>query len=141
MICCKIIADYNNPQGSFDKLCELLGKKGSWMWNSGAMYFADTEGATEEKQVIQCVKKAGYTKYFIDVFDEKKEPVENDVAYGWIAGNVAKITYAKFEKQHREVLLQTKEGLEQIEKEVDALIEKAVTEMEQKKSNTAEDKN
>ena len=63
------------------------------------------------------------------------------MAYGWIAGNVAKITYAKFEKQHREVLLQTKEGLEQIEKEVDALIEKAVTEMEQKKSNTAEDKN
>ena len=141
MICCKIIADYNNPQGSFDKLCELLGKKGDWMWESGAMFFADTEGPTEEKQVIQCVKKAGYTKYYIDVYDEKNEPREGEVAYGWIAGNVAKITYAKFEEQHREVLLQTKEGLNQVEKELDSLIDEAIKKLEQKKSNTAEDKN
>ena len=142
MICCKIIADYNNAQGSFSKLCELLGKKGDWKWAYNAMYFADTEGATTEKQVIQCVKKAGYSKYYIDVYDSKHEPRnEEDSVYGWIAGNVAKITYKKFATENEKVLLQTKEGLDALEKEVDNLINEAIKNLEEsKKSDTTEDK-
>lgn len=141
MICCKIIADYNNTQGSFDKLCELLGEKGDWFWCNDTMYFADTEGSTEEKHVVRAIKKAGYTKYFIDVYDEKNEPREGEEAYSWIADKVAKITYKNFMVQNEKVLLQTKEGLDVLEKELDGLIADAMKKLENKQSDTTEDSN
>lgn len=122
MICCKIIADYNNKDASFSKLCELLAKKGDWTWNGDAMFFADTEGEVDEKAVIRCVKKAGYKKVFVDVYDQHNEPHEDEAIKGWITDKVTKIYYIKFEQDNQRVLRETKKGLDEIEQEVNKII-------------------
>jgi hypothetical protein len=139
MICCKIITDYNNTNASFSKLCELLSKKGDWTWNGDSLFFADTEGSTDEKTIIRCVKKAGYTKVFVNVYDKDNEPHENESIKGWITDKVVKIYYKQFEDNNRAVLLETKKGLDEIEQEVNGLIRELKQQQEESKTQITED--
>ena len=138
MICCKIIADYNGKTGSFSTLCSLLGKKGNWIWNGDAIFFADTEGQTNEKTIINYVKKAGYSKVYVDVYDQNNEPHENEDIKGWITDKVVQIYYKQYEEENHSVLLETKKGLDEIEEELNNLIREAKKQQESK-TQTAED--
>lgn len=126
MICCKIIADYSNKEASFSKLCESLGKKGVWCWNNDVMYFADTDGSTTEKQVTAIVKRAGYKKMYIDVYDNKEEPSEPDEIKWWIAGKLAKIMANTYQKENQKVLKDTMKCLNEINHELDVKIQEAI---------------
>ena len=142
MICCKIIADYSNKKASFTKLCELLAAKGDFLWEGGVMYFADTEGNIIEKHIKQCVKKAGYTKVFIDEYNIHDEPRESERIKGWITDKLMKIHYKNVETQSQEIFRNTKKQLEILDKEVMAMLEKQAAEAVQnnKESGQAEDK-
>lgn len=126
MICCKIITNYSDPNGSFKKLCELLGKKGDWMWDGSALYFSDVEGDITEKQVYGMVKKAGYTKSYIEVYSAENEPHETDEVKNWVADKLMKIYYLDYERKNQQILRETKQGLEEINQELDTLIEEAL---------------
>ena len=142
MICCKIIADYNNTAGSLNELCRLLSKKGDWTWNGDALFFADTEGEVEEKTVVRYVKKAGYTKVFVDVYDKNNEPHENESIKGWIIDKVTKIYYVQYTKENQKVLLETKKGLDEINRELDNMIidlKERAHDKKNKKSKKTED--
>ena len=139
MICCKIIADYSNEQGSFSKLCELLAKKGDFLWEGNVMYFADTEAETTERQIINCVKKAGYTKVFVDIYDVKHEPHEEERVKGWIADKLTKIYYQQYEHDNQEVFRTIDRGLDALNVEIDELTKKAAEEAQAESKNT-EDK-
>lgn len=139
MICCKIIADYNNKDASFKNLLSLLSKKGDLYWSNGVLFFADTEGDITEKSLIRLYKKVGYTKVFVDVFDKDNEPNNDDeVIKSWISDKLVKIYYKQYEMESQQVFRETKRGLDEIEKEVDGIIRNAIKEQETK-SQEAED--
>lgn len=140
MICCKIIADFGNKDASFSKLCDLLEKKGSWMWSSGVMLFADTSGDTEEKDVIRYIKKAGYTKYFIDCYDKDNEPHETEEINGWVSGKVAKIIAVTFYKDQQEVIKTSKAYLDQLNQELDQMLDEAIKAKREQEAATAANK-
>lgn len=141
MICCKIITDYNGNTGSFGSLCTLLGKKGDWIWNGDAIFFADIEGSTNERSIINCVKKAGYTKVYVDVYDRNNEPHENEDVKSWITDKVFQIYYKQFEEKNQAVLMETKRGLDEIEQELDNLIREAKKQQESKTQTTEDNDN
>lgn len=140
MICCKIIANFSNGQGSFSKLCELLAKKGDFLWDNGVMYFADTEHDTTERQIMNCVKKAGYTKVFVDTYDAKHEPHEDERVKGWIADKLTKIYYQQYEHDSQEVFRNIDHGLDALNEEIDELTKKAAEEAAKAESKNTEDK-
>ena len=130
MICCKIIADYSNKEASFNKLCTLLGKIGDWIWESGCMYFADTEGDTDEKKIIRIVKKAGYRKVFVDCYDKDNEPQENEYVKGWLSDKVMKIYYNQVEKDNQEEFRRMQKIIQYFDKELDKAIEELKKDLE-----------
>ncbi len=136
MICCRIITNFLAEQGHFSQLCKFLGKKGDWMWHSDSLYFADTEGSTDEKTIMRLVKKAGYKQPYIEVYDKDNEPHDNDEIKAWVADKLIKIYYLQFERDHQKVLQETSKGLQELNKEIDAIIREAI---EQSKSEPTED--
>ena len=137
MICCKIITNFSTEQGNFGQLCSFLGKKGSWMWHGGSMYFADVEGPTDEKTIIKLVKKAGYKQPYVDVYDANNEPHDNDEVHAWVADKLMKIYYLQFERDNQQVLQETSKGLQELNRELDNMIREAIA--EQTKSEPTED--
>lgn len=122
MICCKIIADYSNESASFAKLCELLAKKGEFLWENNAFYFADTKNQVTEKQLTSCVKRAGYTKVFIETYDALHEPHEAERLKGWITDKLVKIFYKTTEQQNQDLFSGVKEELNEINERLDKLL-------------------
>ena len=51
MICCKITADFNNPESNFAALFTSLSACGDIYWSSGELYFADYEGTVDAKKI------------------------------------------------------------------------------------------
>lgn len=139
MICCKIITDYNNSKASFSKLCELLSKKGDWFWDGDSIFFADTEGNVTERSVINCVKKAGYTKVYINVYDKTNEPHENESTKGWITDKVVKIYYKLYEDANQKVLAETKKGLDELNDELNNIIKNAANTQQSSETQKTED--
>lgn len=133
MICCKIITNFSAKEGSFDQLCTLLGKKGSWMWDSGNLYFADTEGDTDKKTIMRIVKKAGYEDAYIYIYDKDNEPRENEEHKAWIADKLVKIYYLQFERENQKVLQETSQGLDQLNEELNHMIKEIYTEQAEDK--------
>lgn len=133
MICCKIIADYSNEKASFTKFCESLAKKGEFLWEDNAFYFADIKNQVTEKQLISCAKKAGYTKVFIDVYDNLHEPHETERLKGWIADKLVKIFYKTKEQQNQDLFSGVKKELNDINERLDKLL------LEQSEKKDAED--
>ena len=139
MICCKIITNFSAEPDKFGQLCEFLGKKGGWMWDGNDLFFADTEGPTDEKTVARLVKKAGYTKFYIETFDKDHEPRDNDEAKSWVADKLMKIYYLQFETENKKVLQETSRGLTELNNELNTLIREVIA--EQKRSEPTEDSN
>lgn len=136
MICCKIIADYLNENASFKTLCDLLSKKGDFMWYGEAMYFADTEGDTTERKVVNCIKKAGYSRYYIEIYDKNKEPHEKEEIKGWITDKLTKILYLETEQKGQQIFRDTKEKLAELDSIILQMLEK---QREDKSSDSAEE--
>ena len=139
MICCKIIANFNDKEGSFIDLCKRLAKKGDWMWRNGDMFFADTEGPTDEKAVIRMVKKAGYKKVYVDIYDVDNEPRESDDIKSWLGNRVMKIYYNQYEREHQQAMRETKVQLDALEAELDGIIREAIDKQKETESETTED--
>ncbi len=131
MICCKIITNFNAEHGNFGQLCSFLGKKGSWIWDGNSLYFADIDGPTDEKTVMRLIKKAGYQKAYIDVYDKDNEPRESDELKSWVADKLMKIYYLQFERKNQEILRETNRGLQELNQELDKIIREAAAKQSQ----------
>ena len=131
MICCKIIADYNNPQGDFSKLFKTLSNYGDVLWENNALFFGDTENIkTSESKVKSIIKKSGYSKSFIDVYDQTNEPHEGEYVNGWIYDKIIKINYKMCELTSQKVFRETMVGLDELDKEIERLREEAKQEID-----------
>ena len=140
MICCKIITNLQAEPEKFNTLRSLLGKKGTWLWNGYNLYFADIEGPTDEKSIMRLVKKAGFTSAYIDVFNERNEPHDNEEVKAWVADKLFKIYYKKFEDDNQKVLQEAYKVLNQLNQEVRDMIKQAETKSKKQKKKKPKSK-
>lgn len=120
MICCKIITDFNNPTASFRELLEALARNGEVRWEQNNLLFADVTGSMCESKVKSIIKKAGYTKYYIDVYSRDNQPRETDDSVkSWLMDKITKITYKEFEQMKQDTFKETSKGLDQLEALID----------------------
>ena len=79
MICCKIISDFNSSKGNFTQLCYLLNNYGDVYFSNNILYFGDSQNRkTNEKSINRILKKAGYDKFFITVYNKENQPNETE---------------------------------------------------------------
>lgn len=123
MICCKIIADYNNESGSFQTLLELLANYGDVRWEQGSLFFADVSGESNERKIRNIVKKAGYTKCYIDVYDKNNTPHETDDSVNsWLMNKLLQLSYYDLENKSQKLYKEISVGLDALDKQVDEIL-------------------
>lgn len=125
MICCKIIADYNNPSGDFDKLISKLTKYGDFLWDSNNLFFGDIENDLTEKKIGKILKQCGYDKFYINVYSQYNQPQESDFINGWLTDRIVRINYKQCEDESQKVFHDIAIGLAMLNKELDELKSKA----------------
>lgn len=121
MICCKIVANYNDTNGNFQKLIEKLIKYGDFLWENGAIFFGDTEhGDVDSKTIKRIFRSTGYKDCFICCYDKNNEPNERDESInGWLADKLIKINYTSYERQSQEVFKNISKGLDILDEEIE----------------------
>jgi len=131
MICCKIIADFENPKANFGAALQKLSKHAELLWENGYLYLGETDGDfLTEKKIINILKSNNYTKFFVDIYSKDNQPKETEFINGWLMDKIIKINYNKFEQENQEMLKNTLVGLNMLEKEVDCLLKKQQEEEE-----------
>ncbi len=136
MICCKIVTDFNNVNGKFGQLLTKLGKYGDVLWESGSMFFANTEDEEfDEKKLERILKQSGYKKFFLNIYSKDNEPRENDNINGWLYDRIMKINYISCERESQKIFKDISHGLDLL----DEMLEEELTKIRQEKNNTKED--
>ena len=131
MICCKIIADFDNKEASFSGLLKKLSEHAEMLWEGGCLYLGETDSDfLSEKKIIKILKANKYTKFFVDIYSKENQPKETEFINGWLTDKLIKINYNKFERENQEMLRNTMIGLDMLEKEVDYLLKKQQEEKE-----------
>lgn len=138
MICCKIITDFSNTSASFGKLLNSLARIGESLWIDNCLFFADVDGNTDEKKVASAVRKAGYTKVYVDEYTKDNPPKESDYVNGWLTDKIVKIIYKQCEDKSQEIFRNTMKGLDMINVEIERL-SKIKAKKAQKAKNKKED--
>ena len=118
MIICKIITNFNNNSGDFGKLMEELGEIGSTFWSSGNLFFGSNNVKIKESKVSRILKKCGYDKFFIDIYDSNNQPQETEVINGWIYDFLIQQEKIKIEQENQESLQAMSKQIEQAAKAV-----------------------
>ncbi|MBO7732380.1 MAG: hypothetical protein J6S67_07500 [Methanobrevibacter sp.] len=122
MICCKITADYVNPQGNFNKLLQSLAQYGSFLWEDNNLYFSNVDDLdVNQNKVALILKKSGYRDHFIFVYDKEHEPRESEYINGWILDKLIKINYNLYENQSQELFRNISHGLDLLDEELERL--------------------
>lgn len=121
MICCKIISDFSNTNASFQKLFDSLAQIGEFLWENNSLFFADTVGNVTEKKLTSIVKKAGYTKVYIDEYTKENQPQESDYINGWLMDKIMKILYKRCEDTCQKQFRDVSAALDIIDVEIDQL--------------------
>jgi len=120
MICCKIIFDYQNPQGDFKLLLEKLGSYGDVLWDQHTLYFSDTSGNITEQQIVSVIQSCKYSKIFIDSYDRNNQPnYENDYVMGWLTDHLMKISYNLCEQASQKTFQDISKGLDILNEQLD----------------------
>lgn len=120
MICCKIIADYENKKASFSGLLKKLSQYAETLWDNNCLYVGEVESDfLNEKKIIKILKLNHYSKFFIDVYSQDNQPKESEYVNGWLLDKIIKINYATYEQKNQQMLKETMIGLNELEKYVD----------------------
>ena len=104
MICCKIVANYNNTEGNFSGLIKDLGKKGEILLFQDHLFFSDCVNNIDKKFLSKILKKNNYKEFFINEYTEENQPQESEFINGWLFDKLIKISYNMYEKVNQEKL-------------------------------------
>jgi len=119
MICCKIVADYEDPQGSLSKLFDNLANHGTFLLENNNLFFSNTDDINfTQKKVENILKRSGYKNFLILVYDKKHDPKENEYINGWIIDKLIKINYNTYENQSQELFRNISHGLDMLDDEL-----------------------
>lgn len=125
MICCKIIADYENPNADFGGALKKLSEHAEILWEGGYLYLGEINSDfLSEKKIIRILKANKYTKFFVDIYSKDNQPNETEFVNGWLTDKLIRINYNQYEKDNHQMLVNTMKGLEILNEEVDCLLKK-----------------
>ena len=125
MICCKVIADYDNKDASFSGVLNKISKYAEVLWDNGYLYIGEVNGDfLSEKKIIKIFKANKYTKFFVDIYSKDNQPKETDFINGWLNDKLMRINYNQYERENQQMLQDTMKGLDILDKEVDYLLKK-----------------
>lgn len=124
MICCKVIADYNNPHASFKIFCHELGSIGEFLWKDGVMFVGSDKKNVSERLIQKILKKSGYSKFFIEIYDHNNLPIEDDMTNGWITDWIARLSSKEIEEANQKGFKKLSMEMDKLNKEIDAEIQR-----------------
>lgn len=115
MICCKIVADYQQVCLHFNELFEELNKYGDVLWDSRYFFFANTtDRKISEKTVQKMLKKHQITSFFLEKYGRDYQPAETDQINWWVEDKLIKIGYEETEDEHQEELKRLSQQLDEL---------------------------
>jgi len=123
MICCKIIADFDNQNANFSGMLKKISQHASVLWENKSLYVAEVDGNfLTEKRIIRILKLNNYTKVFVDIYSRDNQPEETESINWWLEDKLMKISYNQYEQENQEMLKNTMKGLKMLNQEVDVLL-------------------
>lgn len=123
MICCKIIADFDNQNANFSGMLKKISQHASVLWENKSLYVAEVDGDfLTEKRIIRILKLNNYTKVFVDIYSRDNQPEETESINWWLEDKLMKISYNQYEQENQEMLKNTMKGLKMLNQEVDVLL-------------------
>ena len=115
MICCKIVADYQQVCSHFNELFEELNKYGDVLWDSRYFFFANTvDRKISEKAVQKILKKHQITSFFLEKYGRDYQPTETDQINWWVEDKLIKIGYEEAEDEHQDDLKHLSQQLDEL---------------------------
>lgn len=119
MICCKITAEYAKICKNFNTILSQLSEKGIVLWDSGKLYFSNSDDPGVGRQFVSRVlRRNGCSDFFLEVYGVGHEPRENDSANCWISNQLVAIGYTEAEREHQDTLRRMSEQLSQLDAEL-----------------------
>lgn len=128
MICCKIVANYNNAEGNFSGLIKDLGKKGEILFQD-CLFFSDCVNNIDKKFISKVLKKNNYKEFFINEYTEENQPQESEFINGWLFDKLIKISYNMYEKVNQEKLREISDKIDFLTEELKKLEENTTAEV------------
>ena len=121
MICCKIIANFNDPRGKFSALLQGLSKMGDFLFENGTLFFANVDDPkVAEARIKSLIARAGYHNFVVFTYDKDYQPRENEYINGWLTDKLVAINYHCYEQQSQAVFHRVAHGLDLLDKELEA---------------------
>ena len=115
MICCKIVADYQQDCSHFNELFEELNKCGDVLWDSRYFFFFFIiDRKTSEKTVQKILKKHQITSFFLEKYGRDYQPTETDQINWWVEDKLIKIGYEEAEDEHQDDLKHLSQQLDEL---------------------------
>lgn len=118
MIVCKIMADFDAPEGDFSGFFNALAPLGPILCPGDSVFFASSLDSVDKKKVKKLLKKSGYTDSVIVEYGVGNPPKETPMINGWLFDNIAQNTIVRLGRENREAI---REGMRQLD-EIDAHI-------------------
>lgn len=118
MIVCKIMADFNTPEGDFSGFFKALAPLGAILCPGDSVFFASSLDSVDKKKVKKLLKKSGYADSVIVEYGVGNPPKETPMINGWLFDNIAQNTIVRLGRENREAI---RAGMQQLD-EIDALI-------------------
>ena len=131
MICCKIVANYNNTEGNFSGLIKDLGKKGEILLFKDHLFFSDCVNNIDKKFLSKVLKKNNYKEFFINEYTEENQPQESEFINGWLFDKLIKISYNMYEKVNQEKLREIWNKIDFLTEELKNLEENTTAEVKE----------
>lgn len=118
MIVCKIMADFDSPEGDFSGFFNSLAPLGAILCPGDAVFFASSLDSVDKKKVKRLLKKSGYADSVIVEYGVGNPPKESPDTNGWLFDYITQNAIVRLGRDNREAI---REGMHQLD-EIDALI-------------------
>lgn len=122
MICCKIIANYNDPKGSFSSLYNSLMEQGKVLWINQTFYFGTIDKKIDKKAIVKILKKNGFKDCYVQEYNNDNLPHENEFIDGWVESRLIENNYEGYLDYNKEKLMKADKALDIINKALDQQI-------------------
>lgn len=119
MICCKIIADYNDPAGKFSQLYDTLSEYGAVLWHSDTLYVGSESKKLDKQQVETILRDSGYSDFFIKEYTSAMNINETPFITGWIYDWIVRINATKYQNGQQKLFRKISKKLDKLQEEID----------------------
>lgn len=117
MICCKIVAKYDDQNKSLSKLFDKLCAKGEILFSKGNLFYASE--TYNEKDVRKIFKKSGYDNFYLEVYESEEQAQEEEYIRGWVIDKMTRMRFHKYYKENEAEIADLSEKLVALNKILD----------------------